>query len=156
MTEALKPCPFCGTTEMLRRVGPEPGAGWSFVRCDYCDAEGPDPDNLPGHWNTRKSPDDDWTRWKMGESIDVLAKERGCTRERMRHRLKRLDEGRTVLALQAQVRELREALEECRDELDAYSRQEYPLDHPVHERYRKRDYDANPARIALAKLDGGE
>ena len=109
MTEALKPCPFCGTTEMLRRVGPEPGAGWSFVRCDYCDAEGPDPDNLPGHWNTRKSPDDDWTRWKMGESIDVLAKERGCTRERMRIRLKRLDEGRTVLALQAQVRELREA-----------------------------------------------
>ena len=56
----------------------------------------------------------------------------------------------------AVVRELREALEECRDALDAYSRQEYPLDHPVHERYRKRDYDSNPARIALAKLDGGE
>lgn len=107
---ALKPCPFCGTTEMLRRVGAAPGEGWSFVRCDYCDAEGPDPDNLPGHWNTRKSPDDDWTRWKLGESIDVLAKERGCTRERMRLRLKRLDEGRTVLALQAQLDVARKAL----------------------------------------------
>lgn len=53
---------------------------------------------------------DDWTRWKMGESIDVLAKERGCTRERMRLRLKRLDEGRTVLALQAQLDEARKAL----------------------------------------------
>lgn len=50
------------------------------------------------------------------------------------------------------VRELVEALEECRDELDAYSRQEYPGDHPVHERYRQRDFDANPARIALAKI----
>lgn len=50
------------------------------------------------------------------------------------------------------VLELIAALEECRDELDAYSRQEYPLDHPVHERYRKRDYDANTARIALAKI----
>ena len=46
-------CPFCGTTEMLRRVGARDGDGWGFVRCDYCDAEGPDPDNLKGHWNTR-------------------------------------------------------------------------------------------------------
>lgn len=37
----------------------------------------------------------------------------------------------------------------ARDELDQYSRQEYPLDHPVHERYRQRDYEANPARLAL-------
>ena len=51
--EALMPCPFCGTTEMLRRVGARDGDGWGFVRCDYCDAEGPDPDNLKGHWNTR-------------------------------------------------------------------------------------------------------
>lgn len=50
------------------------------------------------------------------------------------------------------VRELIAALEECRDELDAYSRQEYPGDHPVHKRYRQRDFDANPARIALAKI----
>ena len=45
---------------------------------------------------------------------------------------------------------LRAALVECEAEIDAYIRQEYPLDHPVHERYRERDFAANPARIALA------
>lgn len=40
----------------------------------------------------------------------------------------------------------------ARDELDQYSRQEYPLDHPVQVRYRKRDYEANPARLALDAL----
>jgi hypothetical protein len=54
------------------------------------------------------------------------------------------------------VKALVEALLECQAELDAYSRQEYPLDHPVHERYRKRDFDANPARIALAQLKGAK
>jgi hypothetical protein len=54
------------------------------------------------------------------------------------------------------VRELLEALEEARDEIDRYIRAEYPFDHPVHERYRQRDFAANPARAALAKLDGGE
>jgi len=44
----------------------------------------------------------------------------------------------------------------AREELDDYSRQEYPGDHPVHQRYRRRDYDANPARIALAELKGGD
>jgi len=53
-------------------------------------------------------------------------------------------------AQDAKIKALVEALEACRDELDAYSLQEYPTDHPVHQRYRKRDYDANPARIALA------
>lgn len=43
-------------------------------------------------------------------------------------------------------------LVQARDELDEYSRQEYLLDHPVHERYRQRDYDANPARIALSEI----
>ena len=52
-TDELRPCPFCGTTEMLRRIGAAPGSGWSFVRCDYCDAEGPDPENFPGGWNAR-------------------------------------------------------------------------------------------------------
>ena len=45
-------------------------------------------------------------------------------------------------------------LVQSRDELDLYSQNEYPSDHPVHERYRKRDYDANPARIAIAKIKG--
>ena len=47
-----------------------------------------------------------------------------------------------------------QGLEKCQAELDEYSRQEYPLDHTVHERYRQRDYDANPARITLAALKG--
>lgn len=41
------------------------------------------------------------------------------------------------------------ALFECVEEIDAYIQQEYPQDHPVHERYRQRDYEANPARIFL-------
>ena len=45
-------------------------------------------------------------------------------------------------------------LVQSRDELDLYSQNEYPSDHPVHERCRKRDYDANPARIAIAKIKG--
>jgi len=47
-----------------------------------------------------------------------------------------------------------QGLEKCQAELDEYSRQEYPLDHSVHERYRQRDYNANPARITLAALKG--
>ncbi len=48
------------------------------------------------------------------------------------------------------------ALEECQAEIDEYIRHEYPGDHPVQERYRRRDFSANPARIALATLKGGE
>ena len=50
------------------------------------------------------------------------------------------------------VKALVEALRECEAEIDQYIRQEYPGDHPVHERYRERDFSANPARIALAQL----
>ena len=51
------------------------------------------------------------------------------------------------------VKALVEALGECRDEIDNYIRQEYPHDHPVQERYRKRDFSANPARAALAAME---
>lgn len=51
--------------------------------------------------------------------------------------------------LKAENERMREALIECREEIDGYIRQEYPLDHPLHERYRERDFSANPARIAL-------
>lgn len=53
--------------------------------------------------------------------------------------------------LKAENERLRGALLECRDEIDGYIRQEYPSDHPVHERCRARDFSANPARIALSK-----
>lgn len=63
------------------------------------------------------------------------------------------DKGVRIIKQQAnEIERLREALVECRDELDNYSQNEYPSDHPVHMRYRQRDYDANPARIALAAL----
>ena len=48
-----------------------------------------------------------------------------------------------------EIERLRGVLVECREEIDAYIWQEYPLDHPLHERYRKRDFSANPARIAI-------
>jgi hypothetical protein len=62
----------------------------------------------------------------------------------------------TIRALSARVAELEAerdaglvALFECMEEIDAYIKQEYPHDHPVQERYRQRDYAANPARIFL-------
>ncbi|SIT74554.1 hypothetical protein [Pontibaca methylaminivorans] len=48
-----------------------------------------------------------------------------------------------------EIERLREALKECELEIDGYIRQEYPFDHPVQERLRKRDFAANPARAAL-------
>ena len=44
-------------------------------------------------------------------------------------------------------------LVQSRDALDLCSQREYSS-HPAYERYRQRDYDANPARIALAKIKG--
>jgi hypothetical protein len=41
------------------------------------------------------------------------------------------------------------AIEECKEEIDQSIRNEYPHDHPVQERYRKRDFEANPARVFL-------
>ena len=68
---------------------------------------------------------------------------------------------KTPLAAIARIEELEAKLTvamvglvQSRDELDLYSQHEYPSDHPVHERFRKRDYDANPARIAIAQIKG--
>ena len=63
----------------------------------------------------------------------------------MAHRIEELEDQLTVAMV---------GLVQSRDELDQYSQHEYPSDHPVHERYRQRDYDANPARIAIAKIKG--
>jgi len=56
--------------------------------------------------------------------------------------------------LEAKLAKAMVGLVQSRDELDQYSQHEYPSDHPVHERYRQRDYDANPARATLAELKG--
>lgn len=55
--------------------------------------------------------------------------------------------------LEANMAKAMEFLGEARDEIDAYIRQEYPLDHPVHDRYRQRDFAANPARVAMEELE---
>jgi len=67
---------------------------------------------------------------------------------------RRVDMPLTTAQLMAdpRVRALVDALRECEAEIDQYIRQEYFGDHPVQERYRQRDFGANPARIALAKL----
>jgi hypothetical protein len=59
-----------------------------------------------------------------------------------------------IETLEAKLAHAVEALEQCQTELDQYSAHEYPGDHPVQARYRKRDYDANPARVALAAIKG--
>ena len=57
--------------------------------------------------------------------------------------------------LEAKLAKAIKGLEESQEEIDNYIWWEYPSDHPVHERYRQRDFAANPARIYLAELTGG-
>ena len=59
-----------------------------------------------------------------------------------------------LTSLQAENKRMRGALKECEAEIDQYIRQEYPGDHPVHERRRRRDFSANPARVALHQEKG--
>ena len=54
--------------------------------------------------------------------------------------------------LEAKLAKAVDGLRQCEAEIDDYIRHEYPGDHPVHVRYRTRDFDANPARTTLAKL----
>ena len=56
--------------------------------------------------------------------------------------------------LEAELETAMEGLKQCEAEIDNYIRHEYPGDHPVQARYRKRDFDANPARITIAEMKG--
>ena len=58
--------------------------------------------------------------------------------------------------LEAKLAKAVDGLRQCEAEIDDYIRHEYPGDHPVQARYRKRDFDANPARTTLAELTGGK
>lgn len=51
--------------------------------------------------------------------------------------------------LTRELARMKGVLHEAADELDAYYRAEYPLDHPIHERNLKYLLDNNPARAAL-------
>lgn len=57
-----------------------------------------------------------------------------------------------VISLESKLAKAMDGLRECEGEIDQYIRQEYPHDHPVQERYRQRDFAANPARATLAEL----
>lgn len=59
-----------------------------------------------------------------------------------------------IAELEAKLVKAMVGLEESQREIDRYIQFEYPLDHPVYERYRKRDFSANPARLALAEIKG--
>ena len=56
--------------------------------------------------------------------------------------------------LEAKLARAMKGLGESQEEIDQYIRQEYPSDHSLHERYRQRDFSANPARTTLAELKG--
>jgi chromosome segregation ATPase len=58
--------------------------------------------------------------------------------------------------LKAKLAKAVAGLNQCQDDIDGYIRQEYPQDHSLHERYRMRDFSANPARVTLAELKGQE
>lgn len=57
-------------------------------------------------------------------------------------------------ALEKSLSQAVKALRECEAEIDGHIWYEYPGYHPVHERYRKRDFDSNPARIAIKAIEG--
>lgn len=59
---------------------------------------------------------------------------------------------RRIEELEAKLAKALAGLKQCKEEIDDYIRQEYPQDHSLHERYRMRDFSANPARITLAAL----
>ena len=46
-----------------------------------------------------------WLRWRRGERIEVLAKEYGVTRERMRYRLNKLDQTHPTMLRNAALEE---------------------------------------------------
>ena len=57
-----------------------------------------------------------------------------------------------IAELEAKLAKAVDGLRECESEIDQYIRNEYPHDHPVQERYRQRDFAANPARTTLAAV----
>ena len=58
-----------------------------------------------------------------------------------------------IEAMQEEIKVMVDGLVVSQSLLEAYSRQKYPSDNPTHKRYRKCDYDANPARMALALIN---
>ena len=91
----------------------------------------------------------------VGDSFQYICKVTNEAADRIEQLTAQRDKyGNAWMTAEGRLADAMEGLEKCQAELDEYSRQEYPLDHSVHERCRQRDYDANPARITLAALKG--
>lgn len=151
MTDApeLRPCPFCGNAPMHNSGGNSVyGRPWWAVWCNNCQVEMRDLDvwdkTRHGYLDLLYPPKECLTWWNR--CADLCAGARSKPDQMLPPTLA---EAMLVPEVAARVK----ALETCRDELDEYSRQEYPVDHPVHERYRRRDYYNNTARLALAELE---
>lgn len=50
MSEELKPCPFCGSTDIEEC---DPGCGVHFIECHNCETRGPRSFYPEGPWNKR-------------------------------------------------------------------------------------------------------
>ena len=59
-----------------------------------------------------------------------------------------------IVELEVKLAKAMDGLEQCKLEIDDHIRQEYPQDNSLYERYRMRDFSANPARTTLAELKG--
>jgi chromosome segregation ATPase len=96
--------------------------------------------------------DDELEAWKArAEAAEAERDEALNQLDSARHSVDVLE--KRVGVFKAENARLREALLECQEEIDAYIQNEYPHDHPVQERYRQRDYAANPVRAALQEKD---
>jgi hypothetical protein len=118
----LRPCPFCGGNASCFEDANHSTAWWFGCYNDQCEVR-------PCVWaQTKDQATEEWNRRAdlPPTDADVMA--------------------------HPTVKALVEALRKCEDEIDGYIRHEYPGDHPVQDRYRRRDFAANPARIALAAI----
>jgi hypothetical protein len=142
----LKPCPFCGENLIVHG---------SPITRDIKKVSHPSNDcilsshnwwHVPrfiGPWNTRAA---------LSAALEAERASHTATLKDAQDECARAEAAEAERdTLKSENARLREALFECQEEIDAYIQHEYPHDHPVQERYRQRDYAANPARAALQK-----
>ena len=110
---------------------------------------------MPGYINDGPVPgvyDVEYTRAALSDAKDKRIEELEAERDEQVQWVKDLADD--VISLEAKLAKAMDGLRECEGEIDQYIRQEYPHDHPVQERYRQRDFAANPARTTIAELKG--
>lgn len=80
------------------------------------------------------------------EAADEIERLRKAEKEALDLAERHMNEKHAALS---EIKWLRAALAECRDELDGYYDRENPGDDPINTRRRHNNYTDNPARIAL-------